>query len=77
MGSTVDEAAYLFSALENQCKVQLMVEAAAANGIPKHVIDADDATFTAQTIQFWGNTYVNFQPEYRLLLEQTGRSFLK
>jgi ribulose-5-phosphate 4-epimerase/fuculose-1-phosphate aldolase len=51
LGSTVDEAVYLFSALENQCKVQLMVEAAAANGIKKCLIDAEDAAFTANTIQ--------------------------
>ena len=39
VGHTVDEAAYLFSALENQCRVQLMVEAAAANRLKKRIID--------------------------------------
>jgi len=51
LGGTVDEAAYLFSALDKQCKVQLMIEAAAANGIKKTVIDDEDAQFTANTIQ--------------------------
>jgi hypothetical protein len=31
--------------------VQLMIEAAAANGIAKTVIDDEDAQFTANTIQ--------------------------
>jgi ribulose-5-phosphate 4-epimerase/fuculose-1-phosphate aldolase len=51
LGHTVDEAAYLFSALDKQCKVQLLLEAAAANGINKTVIDDEDAAFTASTIQ--------------------------
>lgn len=51
LGDTVDEAAYLFSALDKQCKVQLMIEAAAANGIQKTIIDDEDARFTANTIQ--------------------------
>jgi len=51
LGHTVDEAAYLFSALDKQCKVQLMIEAAAANGLRKTLIDDEDAQFTANTIQ--------------------------
>ena len=51
LGHTVDEAAYLFSALDKQCKVQLMIEAAAANGLKKTLIDDEDAQFTANTIQ--------------------------
>ena len=51
LGNTVDEAAYLFSALDKQCKVQLMIEAAAANGLRKSIIDDEDARFTANTIQ--------------------------
>lgn len=78
LGDTVDECAYLFSALENQCKAQLLVEAALAGGqLVKRVIDDDDARFTAETIQFWENTYVNFKPEYELLVEERGHVFLK
>jgi len=51
LGHTVDEAVYLFSALDKQCKVQLMIEAAAANGLVKTLIDDEDARFTANTIQ--------------------------
>ncbi|TFL02986.1 class II aldolase/adducin N-terminal [Pterulicium gracile] len=77
VGSTVDEAVFLFSALDRLCHVQLLVEAAAANGIPKTVIDDEDAAFTANTLQWWENTYINFQPEYELLLEETNGAFLK
>lgn len=36
---SVAEAVYIFQSLERLCKVQLMVEAAAANGLEKKVID--------------------------------------
>lgn len=70
LGHTVDEAVYLFSALENQCKVQLLIEAACANGVPKHLIEDEDAKFTANTIQYHENVYFNLYPEYTLILEQ-------
>lgn len=70
LGATVDEAAYLFSALDKQCKVQLMIEAAAANGIPKTVIDDEDAKFTAATIQYHENVYYNLHPEIELIRER-------
>ncbi|KAK4704378.1 hypothetical protein P7C70_g1836, partial [Phenoliferia sp. Uapishka_3] len=78
LGDTVDECAYLFSALENQCKAQLLVSAALADArLEKRVIEDEDARFTADTIQFWENTYINFQPEYELLVEEKGEKFLK
>ncbi|KAK7463628.1 hypothetical protein VKT23_006970 [Stygiomarasmius scandens] len=76
LGKTVDEAVYLFAALDRQCQVQLLTEAAAANGIPKTIISKEDADYTAQTIQWWENTYINFQPEYKLLLKETKGDFL-
>ena len=59
VGNTVDEAVYLFAALDRQCKVQLMAEAAAANGLKKTIISNEDAEFTAKTTQWWENTYMN------------------
>lgn len=46
VGSTVDEAAYLYTLMERSCEVQLMVEAAAANGIPKVYVDDEAASYT-------------------------------
>lgn len=44
-GSTVDEAAYLFTMMERSCEVQLMVESA---GLPKRHIGKEEAEFTAR-----------------------------
>lgn len=64
--------------VENQCKAQLLVEAALAGGnLTKRVIDDDDAKFTAETIQHWETTFVSFKPEYELLVEERGHIFLK
>lgn len=48
VGQTVDEAAYLFTLAEKSCGIQLHVEAAAANGIPKMIIDDEVAEYTFQ-----------------------------
>ncbi|GAA6041684.1 hypothetical protein JCM8097_003083 [Rhodosporidiobolus ruineniae] len=77
MGLTVDETVYYFSALDRMCKVQLMVEAASHNGLPKRVIDDEDASFTAATLQHWENLYANFMPEYNRLVEEKGDFFLQ
>ncbi|KZF19090.1 arad-like aldolase/epimerase [Xylona heveae TC161] len=50
VGSTVDEAAYLFTLLERSCEVQLMVEAAAANGIPKQYVGDAEAAYTHKMV---------------------------
>ncbi|GAA5830590.1 hypothetical protein JCM11251_002524 [Rhodosporidiobolus azoricus] len=77
MGYTVDECVYYYSALDRQCKVQLQVEAAAANGLKKRIIDDEDAAFTAATLQNPLNVFANFKPEYQLLVEERGHKFLK
>lgn len=51
VGRTVDEAAILYSMLENACQSQLLAEAAAANGFPKKIIKDDAAKFTADAAQ--------------------------
>lgn len=51
VGTTVDEAAFLFYSLDKACHSQLMAEAAAANGIPKIVISDEVAAYTASSVQ--------------------------
>lgn len=51
VGRTVDEAAILYSMLDNACHSQLMAEAAAANGIPKRMISDEIAKYTAEFAQ--------------------------
>lgn len=45
VGKTVDEAAYLFRLMEKSCEAQLLVEAAAANGLQKQIIRDEEATY--------------------------------
>ncbi|CAF9927003.1 MAG: hypothetical protein HETSPECPRED_006481 [Heterodermia speciosa] len=46
VGSTVDEAAYLFRLMEKSCEVQLLAEAAAANGnLKKNIISDEEAAY--------------------------------
>ncbi len=49
VGKTVDEAAYLFTLLENCCEIQLKVEAAVAAGLPKVYVKDEAAAFTFET----------------------------
>ncbi|KAJ6010951.1 Meiotically protein [Penicillium sp. IBT 35674x] len=77
VGTTVDEAAILYSMLENCCHSQLMAEAAAANGIPKKIITPEVAQYTADTAQNPHNFYTEFQPEYELIVEETNGRVLQ
>ena len=45
VGSTVDEAAFLFRLMEKSCEVQLLAEAAAANGVEKKIISDAEAEY--------------------------------
>ena len=45
VGQTGDEAAYLFRLMEKSCEAQLLVEAAAANGIQKQIIRDEEAAY--------------------------------
>jgi hypothetical protein len=51
VGDTVDEAISLFVTLDRQCHVQLLTEAASANGLKRTLIDDDDAEYSAKFIQ--------------------------
>ncbi|VUC31657.1 unnamed protein product [Clonostachys rosea] len=76
-GSNVGEAAGLFIALERACQRQLMIEAAAANGIPKRYINRDEAEYSKRYDYTPENTYMSFQPEYQAILAETKGSFLE
>lgn len=70
LGATVDECAYLFAALDKQCHVQLLQEAAAANGIKKVIIDDEDAAFTAAAIQSPMGGFFSVQGEFDVIKER-------
>jgi len=64
VGSTVDEAAYLFGLMERSCQVQLLAEAAAANGCVKRPISDEEASYNFKMESEAENLYAEFQGEY-------------
>ncbi|KAH7234586.1 class II aldolase/adducin N-terminal [Fusarium solani] len=66
VGQTVDEAAYLFTLMEKSCQIQLLAEAAAANGIPKRIIDDDVAAYTFKMTSSAESLYCEFQPDFEV-----------
>ncbi|WYZ37085.1 hypothetical protein EsH8_II_000591 [Colletotrichum jinshuiense] len=60
-GSTVDEAAYLFTLMEKSCEVQIMVE---STGLPKILIGEKEAEFTAKVNADPEALYTEFQPDF-------------
>ncbi|KAG6816247.1 hypothetical protein H0H87_007461 [Tephrocybe sp. NHM501043] len=77
LGSTVDEAASLFMALDKQCHVMLLAETASSNLLRPKLIDKEDAEYTAKFLQEPEIGYHDFQPEFDLLVEETNGAFLK
>ncbi|KAJ5339538.1 class II aldolase/adducin domain protein [Penicillium brevicompactum] len=76
LGQTVDEAAFLFYSLEQACQSQLLAEAAAANGVVKKIISHEVAQFTADSVQTPNNFYLEFQPEFDLIVAESGGNVL-
>ncbi|EQB54176.1 class II Aldolase and Adducin domain-containing protein [Colletotrichum gloeosporioides Cg-14] len=75
-GGTVDEAAAFFIALEQACQAQLLAEAAAANGVQKRHVTDEAARFTKAGSGTPEVVFMQFKPEYDLVLEETNGSFL-
>lgn len=64
VGHTVDEAAYLYTLMERSCEIQLMVEAAEANGVPKVLVPNDAAEYTFKMGADEESLYWEFQPDF-------------
>ncbi|KAL1639384.1 hypothetical protein SLS58_007965 [Diplodia intermedia] len=78
VGSTVDEAAYLFTLLERSCEAQLKADAAAAGGGWKKVLIPDDvAAWTFKMTSDPESLYCEFQPDYQYELHVTKGEFLE
>ncbi|KAJ4985781.1 class II aldolase/adducin domain-containing protein [Stagonosporopsis vannaccii] len=60
VGSTVDEASYLYTLMERSCEIQLMVEAA---GVPKVYVDDEAAAYTFKMASDPEALYWEFQPD--------------
>jgi ribulose-5-phosphate 4-epimerase/fuculose-1-phosphate aldolase len=57
VGSTVDEAAYLYTLLEKSCRIQLMVE---ATGLPKRIVPDEEAASTFRMASDPVSTQISF-----------------
>ncbi|ORY58045.1 class II aldolase/adducin N-terminal [Pseudomassariella vexata] len=78
-GGTVAEAAAFFIALERACQAQLLVEAAVApdgSQLKKRVVSHEEAVYTKEGTGTPEIMYMQFEPEYRLVLRETGGDFL-
>ena len=75
-GETVDEAAALFTLMENTCRVQLLVDAAAANGVEKQICTDEEAayTFASTTPEAM---WLEFQPDYEYEVWKSKGDLLK
>ncbi|EON97314.1 putative class ii aldolase family protein [Phaeoacremonium minimum UCRPA7] len=60
-GSTVDEAAYLFTLAERTCEVQMRID---ATGRDKIIVDDEEAAYTAKFNANPTTLYTDFQPDY-------------
>lgn len=83
-GETVAEAAAFYIALERACHAQLLVEAAtapgsigSAGGLGKTIVDEETAAYTKRGTGTPEAMYMQFDPEYQLILEETGGRFLR
>ncbi|KAH8655494.1 class II aldolase [Xylariales sp. PMI_506] len=74
-GKTVDEAAFLYTLMENSCKVQLLAEAASASGIQKQICPHDQAEYTYR-LTTPEAMWLEFQPDYQYELRVSGGDFL-
>ncbi|KAJ8117064.1 hypothetical protein OPT61_g1661 [Boeremia exigua] len=81
-GGTVAEAAAFFIALERACQCQLLTEAAIggdigkASGLKKSIIGEEEAVYTKKGTGSPEAMYMQFEPEYRLILKETKGDFL-
>lgn len=84
-GGTVAEAAAYFIALERACQTQLLVEAAiapgsvggAATGLQKTFVGDEEARYTKEGTGTPSVMYMQFEPEYQLMLKESGGDFLR
>ncbi|KAF5510546.1 Meiotically up-regulated gene 14 protein [Colletotrichum siamense] len=82
-GGTIGEAAAFFIALERACQSQLLIESAiapgsngAASGLNKTLVDDEEAQYTKDGTGTPEVMYMQFVPEYQLILKESGGDFL-
>ncbi|CAH0021250.1 unnamed protein product [Clonostachys rhizophaga] len=84
-GGTVAEAAAFFIALERACQTQLLLESAVApttlggavSGLQKTYVSHEEAEYTKAGTGTPEVMYMQFVPEYQLILKESGGDFLE
>ncbi|KAI1822357.1 class II aldolase/adducin N-terminal [Xylaria intraflava] len=72
VGETVDEAGFMFGLMDRACDMQLRVEAAAAAGLPKHIISDEEAAYNFRMASETNALYREAQPDVELEFEMAG-----
>jgi ribulose-5-phosphate 4-epimerase/fuculose-1-phosphate aldolase len=72
VGSTVDEASFLFGLLDRSCAIQLQVEAACAAGLKKNVISDEEAAYNFKMASEKHVLYREAQPDIEMEMELAG-----
>ncbi|KAI3328055.1 class II aldolase [Xylariaceae sp. AK1471] len=72
VGSTVDEAGFMFGLLDRSCAMQLQVEAVAANGLTKRVINDEEAAYNFRMASEKNVLYREAQPDIEFEVEMAG-----
>ncbi|KAJ3561345.1 hypothetical protein NPX13_g8985 [Xylaria arbuscula] len=72
VGATVDEAGFMFGLMERACAMQLQVEAAAANGLPKCIISDEEAAYNFKMASEKHVLYREAQPDLEFEFEMAG-----
>lgn len=75
VGTTVDEAAWLFTSMERSCQVQLLANMAAGTGCPKVLITDEEAKFNQDVEGGPEVCYCEFQVYYQLEERLSGGDF--
>jgi ribulose-5-phosphate 4-epimerase/fuculose-1-phosphate aldolase len=77
VGSTVDEAGFLFGLMDRGCEIQLKAEAAAANGLEKKIIGEEEAAFNFRWASEKHALYREMQPDVEFEMEMAGEGVLE
>lgn len=72
VGSTVDEAGFLFGLLDRSCAIQLHAEAACANGLKKNIISDEEAAYNFKMASEANVLYREAQADIEYEIEAVG-----
>lgn len=74
VGTTVDEAGFLFSSLDRGCAIQLQIEAACAGNpnLKKRIISDDEAAYNFKMASDKNSLYAEAQPDVDFEIEMAG-----